>query len=227
MELNEKGICFSEREFTILCNMVFIQDLICFERKEESFSDEEVLQDILSLVDRGILDRKENILSLNPEMKLILDVIAHRKYTLQILVKENVLPNCCIYLKAGGSFVIAEAGTREGEYVILKYMPERTLISYLENGLYFPKAKIPPDIYEIRRKIEPGEIEPPSVERDEDERLRFAIHSYIGPEDLKSETIYVLWHEGSEILEVISQAGRQAEYYSEMVLKNRLEQYAQ
>ena len=225
IEITEKGIGLSEWEFSILCNVCSIQDIVCFENKEKDPNPEECLQTLLDMVKRGILLNSEDTFSLSPDILLVANVIAGRKFTLLMQSSETEVPDCCIYVGDGENAVLAEPGAREGEYVILKVLPKNVLGVFIENGGYIPKAEIDEEINEIRRKVEGTDstgVEFSQVDEGGPSKYRFKANVYAGSEDQLATSLYVIWDNGNELLLEISGNEKTADYYEESRLHKRI-----
>ncbi len=225
MELTERGFGFSEAEFNVLCNVCEIKRVVCFEQKNEELTEEEVYRCIINLVERKILVQKEDSLAFSEEAEAMFGGIADRTLTCQIHSGTGEFPDCCFYVKSDGSFVMAEPGARDEEYVILKHINCYTFYEFLEKGDYIPKAQIPADIYEIKTRLENTEIEAPEIVPEKDPNVKIAINVYFGSEDENEEKIYFTLNNGNELLITETGENKTACYYSEEKLISLLKRY--
>ena len=225
IEITELGIGLSEWEFLILCNTCGIKDIVCFEQKMKEPSEEEGLQTLLDMVNRNLLIHSGDTFSLSEDILSVMEVIEKRKFTIKMRLPESDIPDCCFYIGDGENLILAEPGARENEYVVFKTLPKSVFEVFLESGGYIPKNEVSPEIQEIRRKVEYVElngVEFTPFDGDAPNDYRFMAEVYMGDQDIKYASLYVLWDKGNEILIEVSEMGKVADYYSEERLVKEL-----
>ncbi len=224
-EMTEKGIALSEWEFVVLCNVCSIRSLICFEKKEGLPGEEEIVQTVMGLVQRGVVINQDDSFRLGTDAAPIFKGIQNRKFTMMIRSEENEAPDSCFYFGEGDYYILAQPGAREGEYVILKQLPKNMLGTYLEQSGFIPRASVPEDIVEIMKSLGNGEnagdglsITSPDQVKNE----RFMAEFYSGSLDERVTSLYVLRDKGSELLVEFSDSVQYADYYRESDLLERI-----
>lgn len=147
MSVTEKWIGFSEMEFKILLSAYHIDSLICFEKEDCSFSQEDYNRGIASMFQRNLLRTSKNSENLLPadEIKNLMEGIQNA--TAVFLLRDNTgrMPTHIVYAGKKNA-VIATPGARKEEYIRMFLLPKKKLMEWLDEAEILPPDFVPADL---------------------------------------------------------------------------------
>ena len=152
-----KSLGFSKEEFSVICNVYDITQLVCFKAHEnvnlqENAKNDTYNQILFQLYKKGYIMVGETEFVVSEEVKAIFSILKKSETVITISAKDESVPGYCIYFSDEEKFVLMRDGTRKGEYVKCELMNKEEFFSFLKDSEALLADTLWEDFSEKRRE---------------------------------------------------------------------------
>ena len=134
-----KSFGFSREEFSLLCNVYNIMELVCFEQKEGSVAenrtvDEIYHQTLFQLCRKEYINVEGSDFRVSEEIKGIFSVLKNSDLVVTTFCREEDVPGFCLYFSKNTGVVVMREGSRAGEYVKVELLKKGEAAEFIKTS---------------------------------------------------------------------------------------------